>query len=228
MKKILCILFIFIMVFSLGACNSNTDIDIEPAKTNISKDGVDEFMSILEAETATNDSFDFEEENCYNVTPEEILEETDMQIFKFSDSCYSFLMSDGKIYSLCEFFGGYGFVDALPCDFNNDNKKDLLVASSWGSGMHRGEISVFQSGNVGPTVIFDTSSGETLYTDLALEMTPLSVFTGKKKDTDLVFGVWGVEVNSENDNLADLTVEYLEPVGYVKNENNRAVFVLAD
>ena len=34
---------------------------------------------------------------------------------------------DNEIYPLCEFFGGYGFVNAIPCDFDNDGMTDIDV-----------------------------------------------------------------------------------------------------
>ena len=54
-------------------------------------------------------------------------------------------MVDNEVYPLCESFGGFGFVNAIPCDFDNDGNKDLFVASSWGSGLHRSVISVLMS-----------------------------------------------------------------------------------
>lgn len=227
MKKTVCILFIFVIILSLCSCNSNTNtMNIDTVRTNIGKDGVGEFSNLLIGSASTN--IEYDDKHCYNVTPAEVLEETDMRIFKSSDTCASFLMIDNQIYTLCESLGGYGFVDALPCDFDNDGNKDLLVASSWGSGVHRSEISVFRYGNISPTIIYDTTKGDTLYTDLALKKSPLSFFTGNENDTELVYGVWGVYVKAENANLADLTLEYEEPIGYVKSESNRAVFVLAD
>ncbi|MBQ4284361.1 MAG: hypothetical protein IJB96_10600 [Lachnospira sp.] len=83
------------------------------------------------------------EENCYNVTPPLVSEKMDVKIFKDMYSFSSFILIDGAVYNLCMSHGGYGFTSAVPYDYDNDGNLDLLVTASWGSGMHRTEISYF-------------------------------------------------------------------------------------
>lgn len=80
---------------------------------------------------------------CYNVTPEYIENQTGCMIFKYNESCESFLLADGKIYPLGTGFGGFGLTDIQLCDFDRNGKEDLLYTYSWGSGMHRSEIGLF-------------------------------------------------------------------------------------
>ena len=90
--------------------------------TECSKDYVKEFMSILE--TVKGDGllsgYDLDEEHCYNVTPSAVSESTYIKIFKFSDSCASFALIDGEVFEICSSFGGYGFFNAVPWDYDED------------------------------------------------------------------------------------------------------------
>ena len=76
-----------------------------------------------------------------------------IKIFKFSNSYVSLALIDGEVYEICTSFGGYGFFNAVPWDYDEDGTMDLLIASSWGSGMHRSEISVFNVKTKQSTII---------------------------------------------------------------------------
>lgn len=222
MKKITALVLFFVLAFCFTACSKEN----ENFTTELSKNGVEEFLELLGKHPNYREYIEeYLSEECYNITPEEVLEETDFTVFKFASSCETFALADGNIYSLCNSFGGYGAVNMLPCDFDMDGNKDLLVASSWGSGVHQGEISVFRKGNISPTVIYSTINGDTLHMDLALTKSPLSIFTGDENDTKLVYAVWGAYVKANDGNFADLTYELEEPIGWVESQNGKAVFV---
>ena len=150
MKKLLCILCVSSLILLLCFCKASTikTNEYEPAKTTVSKDSVKEFMSLLKELAPSGEfvGYEYDESKCYNVTPTQVAKDTDMKIFKFSDSCASFIMVDNEVYYLYDSFGRYGFVNAIPCDFDNDGNKDLLIASSGGGlRMHFSIISVFNS-----------------------------------------------------------------------------------
>lgn len=92
----------------------------------------------------------------YNVTPERIKNETNYKIFKDMTDCASYVLVEGEVYQVCTYFGGSGFQNALPCDFDKNGVIDLLVLSSWGSGMHREEISVFNTETKESELLFST------------------------------------------------------------------------
>ena len=69
------------------------------------RDGVAEFMNAFTSVYSYADG-----EHCYNVTPESVAEETEFRIFKFSDSCASYVLEGGHVYDLCDGYGGYGFL----------------------------------------------------------------------------------------------------------------------
>lgn len=233
MKKILCIFCVLTMLFCFCSCkddNAHQENEYETMKTSITKDSVKEFMELLGGEIelgGLSSGFVLDEEHCYNVTPQQVASETDMKIFKFSDSCASFVMFNNEIYPLCEWFGGYGFVNAVPCDFDNDGNKDLLVASSWGSGMHRSIISIFNSVSKETTILYDTSNTEIPQTDLFVAAVTPSYSSKEIEDLPIYYQVYSAEINvndMEEYNLADLSYVATDLVGFIEIENGKPIF----
>ena len=108
-----------------------------------SQDHVVEFLQL-----ASDTGFDklprmYPDDTCYNVTPDYIYVQTGCRIFKYSESCESFLLADGKIYSIGIGFGGLGLTDIQLCDFDRNGQADLLYTFSAGSGMHISRINHF-------------------------------------------------------------------------------------
>ncbi len=138
-----------------------------------SKDGVEEFMAAfaLAYPNGIGWGFHSEEAYCYNVTPISVAEETDIRVFKFSDSGASYAFVDGAVYDLCESFGGYGFLNAIPWDYDMDGQMDLLLASSWGSGLSRSEVSVFNRVTKTSACIYTTLYEEYPQVDLIVVCT---------------------------------------------------------
>lgn len=101
--------------------------------------GVNEFLALAREKGINID----ENATVYNLTPQEVADNTDYRIFKEMTDFGSYVTVGGEIYELCNSFGGFGFHNASTCDFDNNGTLDLIVRSSWGSGMHRDEISVF-------------------------------------------------------------------------------------
>ena len=163
MKRIIFILMTLLLIFAMIGCDSedtitNTSSTQSEPDTSITddndekeqyipfshtKNGVDEFYTLFQETMHNYDMKQYLKEKCYNVTPQEVSEATDAKIFKFYDNSASFVLIDNEIYEICHYFGGYGFINAVPCDFDGDGSVELLVASSWGSGLHRSEISIF-------------------------------------------------------------------------------------
>ncbi len=231
MKRILCIFCILMMLLGLCSCkddSSHKSNEYETMKTSATKDSVEEFVSLLEniEPSGLISGYKFDEETCYNVTPPEVAAETNMKIFKFSDSCASFVMIDNEVYPLCEFFGGYGFVNAIPCDFDNDGNKDLFVASSWGSGLHRSVISVFNSVSKESTILYDTSTSDTPSTDLIVARSSANIFTGEPDiDEKLYYSVLSVKINVENNNFANLAYVVTGVEGNIECKDNTPQFI---
>lgn len=221
MKRIVCILILIVIFIPVTACSSekietNEVVQAEYIDMPCTKDSVEEFMSIHgEVELGgLSTGFTLDEEHCYNVTPPAVANETDIKIFKYSDSCVSLAWIDGKVFQICQSFGGYGFVDAVPWDYDNDGNLDLLVASSWGSGLHRSEISVFNTKTKQSTVFH-------VEPELDLIVTAVSPMLSSKNAQDLpvYYGVYSADIEAANHNLADLSYNELELMGFVCVEN---------
>ena len=225
MKRVLSILLTILFVFLMTACKQNIKESDKPKKnifetsdteslTICSKEYVDEFMDILDDGNFRLDGLYGDEKpskkNCYNVTPPQIAKSTDIKIFKFSDTCLSFALIENKLYSICRSLGGFGFVNAVPWDYDNDGNVDLLVASSWGSGLHRSEISVFNVVTKESIIIFDTLGLEEKQVDLIIK-------TVADKE-EIIYELHTADVQFNDDNLADLSYELTGLVGTVELE----------
>lgn len=235
MKRWFSIFVIISILFVMCSCNNelpNND-DSEFTEQDYmsavrSKDSVDEFMTV--AGNMQGDGllsgFTFTEENCYNVTPVQVAAAINLKIFKFSDSCASFALIDGEIHPICSSFGGYGFVNAVPCDFDNDGNIDLLIASSWGSGLHRSQISVFNTKTKESTVIYDTFDTDNPQIDLFVA-TAGSSFSSKAP-LPIYYHIYSAKIKVNDNNLADLSYAAADMIGSVEFENGAIVFKAAD
>jgi len=232
MKRLFCLLLTGIVLISLTACHANTDNSdknensIDSMTISCTKDSVDEFMSIIgEVELGgLSTGMTLDKEHCYNVTPLSVAEQTDIKIFKFSDSCISLVLMDGEVYSICESFGGYGFVNAVPWDYDEDGNLDLLVASSWGSGLRRSIISVFNTTTKESLVIYDTSTTDNPSVDLFVA-TALPAFSSKDpQDLPIYYQVCSANIEVNGNNLADLSYAATGVIGSVVVENGAPVF----
>lgn len=115
-----------------------------------SANGVDEFLNISEIKLLYQNEF------CYNVTPQSISDKYGFQIFKLDQCCAGFLLYENDIYTLGEYFGGLGITSFAVADINQDGKSELYFTYSWGSGIHRSLAGYFDTQNK-EIVLFDYS-----------------------------------------------------------------------
>lgn len=184
--------------------------------SNSDKESIDQFGNLW-------GSFPPDEKYCYNVTPKVVSEVCDIQIFKFSDNCASFAYIDGEVFELCDSFGGYGFVNAVPWDYDEDGNMDLLFASSWGSGIHRSEISVFNVVTKESVVVYSTVLEDDPDVDLIVDTYMMALSSKKPEDIPVSYGVFSADIKS-GDNGADLSYESTDLVGTVYYENGEFIF----
>ena len=230
MKRLFCLLLTGIVLISLTACQTNTDnsdkSNVDYMTTSCTKDSVDEFMDIIgEVELGgLSAGMKLDEEHCYNVTPLSVATQTDIKIFKFSDSCVSLALIDGEVYSICESFGGFGFVNAVPWDYDGDGNLDLLIASSWGSGLHRSIISVFNTTTKESIVVYDTSTTDNPSVDLFVATASPSFSSNDPQDLPIYYQVYTANIEINDNNLADLSYTATGIIGSVVVENGAPVF----
>lgn len=77
------------------------------------------------------------------VTPPEVLAETGCRIFKDPEEADAFLLDGQRLCELGSGFGGYGLTSAVPWDYDGNGTVDLLYTYSWGSGMHRSILALY-------------------------------------------------------------------------------------
>ncbi len=95
-------------------------------------------------------------EQLWHITPAGLYEATGVRVFKDAVNSFSFFLVDGTIYQLPS-FGGNGFHSAVVCDYDLNGVDDILYTLSWGSGMHRSEVWVFNTETRESHQIFDTA-----------------------------------------------------------------------
>lgn len=219
------------MLFLLCSCAGNEakTMKYDSMKTTVSKDHVAEFVKLLNETIAPGGLYGgyiLEEAHCFQVTPPQVAAETEMEIFKFSDSCASFVMMEDEIFELCAFFGGYGFVNAVPCDFDRDGNTDLLVASSYGSGTHRSVISVFNSVSKESTILYDTSTTDTPQTDLIVTTVSPSCSSIQTEELPAYYQVYSIRfTDTESTDFSALSYVVTDVVGSIETQDGAPVFV---
>lgn len=172
----------------------------------------------LKALDASDIEGQYEAAQCFDVTPARVAEETDYQIFKFADTCASFLLVDGEVYELCAWLGGLGFVDAAPCDLDGDGETDLVVTSSWGSGLHRAQVSFLSGKTKETSVLYDTMGTSNPGVDLMTGGIETPAGGGE------ALPVYIAEITVGQD-LTDLECMAGEAVGHVKAVEGIPVFL---
>jgi beta-lactamase regulating signal transducer with metallopeptidase domain len=102
------------------------------------KDGTQEFLA-LQGKFESG----YENDACYNITPPAVSENSDYRVFKYDTSCASFLLYEGEVYPLGEWFGGFGVISMELWDADGDGLDELYYTYSWGSGIHRSHTAYF-------------------------------------------------------------------------------------
>lgn len=91
--------------------------------------GVKEFL-----ELAQNQSVSFESdnaENCFNITPDHISQNSEYQIFKFKDTAETFIIYDNTIYKIGNNKRERGTTSFALADINKDDKLELFYTYIW-------------------------------------------------------------------------------------------------
>ena len=138
----------------------NYNIPVEQRKESYSveefKHLYSEYLKLNNVALATspeNDKTEMSKEDklkyytIYDITPKDVKEEIQCQIFKVNYSCETYVVYKSKVFSIGFGFGGFGVVSLATCDFDGNGQKDLIYTFSWGSGLHRSQIGVFNFSN---------------------------------------------------------------------------------
>ena len=231
MKRLFSLLTVILLLILLCACNEGTgEVGSDGQKEEVhnptvcTKDGVDEFLAIAGSPEGEGllSGYSITRDNLYNVTPEAVSRMTDYKIFKASDSCASFILIDGEIHPICEYFGGYGFVSAHPCDYDEDGVTDLIVSSSFGSGIHTSVVSAFNGATKESKTL--CTNGDREHDMIVLAQSP-SFSSVEMNELPIYYVVYLVEIHVNDGNLANLSYDLSEPFGSIIWENGEILYI---
>ena len=133
------------IVFMLSACSTTADSDNTPlavcapkAELTItsSKEQVSEFIP-------KNLISSYDEDECFNIAPDFIADNSEFTIFKYDTSRETFIMYNGEVYSIGNCFGFDGITSMALADINMDNQYELYYTFTSGSGMPYSQIGYF-------------------------------------------------------------------------------------
>ena len=160
-KYILCIISLLIciaLVLSVSIANAGpTQAALNPLAPE-SELTIKPSMKQVAAFEAQNKEFKspYDTDNCYNITPDFIADNSDYTIFKYEECRESFVLYDGQIYRLGEYLGRSNIASMALADLNKDGQYELYYTFLWGSGVLRSQIGYFDPANKKVTV-FDCS-----------------------------------------------------------------------
>ncbi|WP_042167904.1 hypothetical protein [Paenibacillus gorillae] len=113
-------------------------IAVKPAAIAGTSNNTADFLALQQ-----NFESGYDNDTCYNITPDFIRENSDYMIFKYDKSAASFLLYEGVVYPLGEWFGGFGVTSLSLADLDGDGRSELYFTYSWGSGLHRSHAAYF-------------------------------------------------------------------------------------
>ena len=162
--------------------------------------GVDEF--IAQYSVPQNE---YENDELYNITPQEITDKYGFRIFKYSHNCETFLEYNGNVYILGTGFGGNGTTSFAVTDLNNDGNIEIYFTYSWGSGMHYSQVGYFDTATL-KEIDFDYSSWDDM------------VLTVNKGHLEAYTADWNIK------NFVYIEATPKDKVGEISVENGNIVF----
>ena len=106
------------------------------------EDGVEEFLNLAKERDVSFESVELE--NCYNITPDFVKENSDYKIFKFKDTAETYIIYENEIYKIGNNKRERGTTSFALADINQDEKLELFYTYIWKvSEVSRTNISYF-------------------------------------------------------------------------------------
>lgn len=105
-------------------------------------DGVEDFINLSREKSISFESKELE--NCYNITPDFVKENSEYEIFKFSDTAETYLVYENEIYKIGNNKRERGITSFALADVNQDEKLELFYTYIWKvSEVSRTNVSYF-------------------------------------------------------------------------------------
>ena len=106
------------------------------------EEGVEEFIELAQNQVIEFESSDLD--NCFNITPDHIRDNSEYQIFKFRDTSETFIVYEDNVYKIGNNKRERGTTSFALADVNGDDKLELFYSYVWNvSSVNRTNISYF-------------------------------------------------------------------------------------
>lgn len=128
----------------IGSKSGFTDIYANASTSYIKgyKEGVDEFLNLANEKSISFESQEMD--NCYNITPDFIKENSNYKIFKFNDTAETYIIYENEIYKIGNNKRERGTTSFALADIDNDSNKELFYTYIWKvSEVSRTNVSYF-------------------------------------------------------------------------------------
>lgn len=217
MKNIFTVILISILILVISGCIKKGQPNDEHLPVIAATSEMKVMSSINLVENFLNNNKDFstgyENDHCFNITPDFIANNSSFTIFKYNSSTASFLMFDNENYKLGEYFGGYGVTSMALADLDDDNQYEFYFTFSWGSGLHRSQIGYF-----------NPSTKKVIEFDFSLLSKDMMLTTNE--DGDLLVN----EADIENDggSFVDFTIKSTKLIGDIISKGDSITLNITD
>lgn len=199
--------FVILAAIALPGCQAPEERTIPQSKRINNQEFTELF--IQKSNPNAPDQLSFRE-----ITPEPVYEETGVQLFKDSKTCDTYLLLRREYYPLGIGFGGFGVVDVAVSDFDENGEKELLYTYSFGSGIHRALIGLFDLARREEITLYNGAKEEGFVfragEDLMLE-----------KCSEQEFEVYTAKITLDGADFASLTLEKDRLVGKVSQRSGK-------
>ncbi|MCM1298734.1 MAG: hypothetical protein NC228_04120 [[Eubacterium] siraeum] len=212
MRKVRSMIYLTLCIMSLSACSASSisekifldALAPESELTITSSDArVSDFLEKMQGFTTY-----YETDECYNITPDFVADNSDYSVFKFNASTESFILYDGEAYSIGICFGGLGITSMALADLDKDGAYELYYTFSWGSGLHRSHVGYFDPIDKEIHVFEDDAL---LNSDMMLTVNNSGDLCVNSADLDM-------------DDFVNFTIKAQDFIGTIDFEENQAVF----
>lgn len=145
-------------------------------------EGVEDFLKLAEDQKIEFESENFE--NCFNITPDHILQNSGYKIFKFKDTAETFIVLEDRVYKIGNNKRERGTTSFALADINDDDKLELFYTYIWQvSDRKNSNISYFEPEEKKEYGINENYSGKNVI--LVKSKNELSVFSATlSRDVD--------------------------------------------
>jgi RNA polymerase sigma factor (sigma-70 family) len=147
------------------------------------------------------------------LTTDDVWKRLKVQVFQVTDDvqvCETFVLTREKVHRIGKGIGGHGVVSLCVADLNKDGRLELVYSYSWGSGMHRSHVAVFDCQAKAPKEYIAPQTYLHHQEDLKVKRDDdqtVRVFSGKTEVGRMVFegkeGEWSVRLDLAKDLDAD-------------------------